>query len=276
VLAGTADETYEFIFLDSKRTEYAAWWPDLRRVLRPGGPPVAADRAVQVAEGAPRDPGLGFVTAFGVTTMLWAWRRKQVQLPIAGEQPQQIGALRAEGRERCCQRSVAEVDCARPTCLTPLRGQRSAYGQTVISDQTAQGSRVLWQRDCLLNSRIHRGRLIADRSQAIVHGGFVFVAGQLPFVPGSSERVVGTIEEQTEQVLRNISAVLEAAGSSLARTVQMTIYVSDMELWGRVNTTYARVLGNHKPARAVVPVGLLHYGYQIEVQAIGAVGKPGA
>jgi 2-iminobutanoate/2-iminopropanoate deaminase len=111
-------------------------------------------------------------------------------------------------------------------------------------------------------------------SQAIVHGGLVFVAGQLPFVPGSSERVVGTIEEQTEQVLRNISAVLEAAGSSLARTVQMTIYVSDMELWGRVNVTYARILGSHKPARAVVPVGLLHYGYQIEVQAIGAVGEP--
>ena len=51
----------------------------------------------------------------------------------------------------------------------------------------------------------------------------------------------------------------------------MTIYVSDMELWGRVNATYARVLGAHRPARAVVPVGALHYGYQIEVQAIGAV-----
>ena len=110
-------------------------------------------------------------------------------------------------------------------------------------------------------------------SQAIVHNGFAFVAGQLPFVPGRSDHQVGTIEEQTEQTLRNVSAVLEAAGSSLAKTVQMTIYVSDMELWGRVNAAYAKVLGDHKPARAVVPVGELHYGYQIEIQAIGAVGE---
>jgi len=109
-------------------------------------------------------------------------------------------------------------------------------------------------------------------SQAIVHGGFAFVAGQLPFVPGRNDHVVGTIEEQTEQTLRNVGAVLEAAGSALGKTVQMTIYVSDMELWGRVNAAYAKVMGDHKPARAVVPVGALHYGYQIEIQAIGAVG----
>jgi 2-iminobutanoate/2-iminopropanoate deaminase len=109
-------------------------------------------------------------------------------------------------------------------------------------------------------------------SHAIVHSGLAFVSGQLPFVPGSTDRKVGTIEEQTEQTLRNVGAVLEAAGSSLAKCVQMTIYVSDMELWGRVNTTYAKVMGDSKPARAVVPVGLLHYGYQIEIQAVGAVG----
>jgi 2-iminobutanoate/2-iminopropanoate deaminase len=108
-------------------------------------------------------------------------------------------------------------------------------------------------------------------SQAIVHGGLAFVAGQLPFVPGSAEHRVGTIEEQTEQALRNVGAVLDAAGSSLAKAVQMTIYVSDMGLWSRVNVAYARMMGEHKPARAVVPVGDLHYGYQIEIQAIGAV-----
>jgi 2-iminobutanoate/2-iminopropanoate deaminase len=109
-------------------------------------------------------------------------------------------------------------------------------------------------------------------SQGIVHGGVVYVAGQLPIVPGQKEHKPGTIEEQTEQVLKNISAVLEAAGSSLSKTLQMTIYVSDMELWGRVNATYSRILGEHKPARAVVPVNALHYGYLIEVQAIGAIG----
>ena len=112
-------------------------------------------------------------------------------------------------------------------------------------------------------------------SQAIVHAGLVYVAGQLPIVPGRAEHVVGSIEEQTEQVLRNIAAVLEAAGSSLSRTLQMTIYVTDISLWSRVNATYARILGDHKPARAVVPVGALHYGYQIEVQAIGSVAGKG-
>ncbi len=108
-------------------------------------------------------------------------------------------------------------------------------------------------------------------SQAIVHNGFAFVAGQLPMVPGATTHVAGSIEEQTEQVLRNIEAVLKAAGSSLDQVVQMTIYVSDMELWGRVNVAYAKVMGDHRPARAVVPVNDLHFGYQIEVQAIGAV-----
>lgn len=112
-------------------------------------------------------------------------------------------------------------------------------------------------------------------SQAIVHGGLVYVAGQLPLVAGRAEHVVGSIEEQTEQVLKNIAAILEASGSSLSRTLQMTIYVSDISLWSRVNATYARILGDHRPARAVVPVGALHYGYQIEVQAIGAVAGRG-
>jgi len=55
----------------------------------------------------------------------------------------------------------------------------------------------------------------------------------------------------------------------------MTIYVTDISLWSRLNATYARILGDHKPARAVVPVGALHYGYQIEVQAIGSVAGKG-
>ena len=107
-------------------------------------------------------------------------------------------------------------------------------------------------------------------SQAIIHNGVVYVAGQLPIKPGSTDRSVGSIEEQTEQTLRNVESILQAAGSGLDRVLQMTIYVSDIELWGGVNTAYARVMGAHKPARAVVPVKDLHYGYQIEIQAIAA------
>lgn len=108
-------------------------------------------------------------------------------------------------------------------------------------------------------------------SQGIVHNGVVYVAGQLPIVPGSSERIVGSMEQQTEQTLRNVEAVLVACGSGLDRVLQMTIYVSDISAWGAVNATYARIMGDHKPARAVVPVKDLHYGYQIEIQAIAAV-----
>ena len=73
-------------------------------------------------------------------------------------------------------------------------------------------------------------------------------------MPGQTEHTPGTIEEQTEQTLRNVAAVLEAGGSSLSHALQMTIYVSDISLWGRVNATYARVMGDAKPTRAVVPV----------------------
>jgi 2-iminobutanoate/2-iminopropanoate deaminase len=108
-------------------------------------------------------------------------------------------------------------------------------------------------------------------SQAIVHHGLVYVAGQLPIRPRSTSREVGTIEEQTRQVLANVGAILEAAGSGLDRVLQMTVYISDIELWGRFNAVYAEVMGAHRPARAVVPVTSLHYGCQVEVQAIGAV-----
>lgn len=107
-------------------------------------------------------------------------------------------------------------------------------------------------------------------SQAIVHDGVVYVAGQLPIAPGSSDRTVGSMEQQTEQTLRNLEAILKAAGSGLDKVLQMTIYVSDISLWGEVNIAYARVMGAHKPARAVVPVRDLHHGYQIEIQAIAA------
>lgn len=110
-------------------------------------------------------------------------------------------------------------------------------------------------------------------SQAVVHGGLVFVAGQLPIDPNRRTRDAGTIEEQTECVLRNVEAILRAAGSSLDRVLQMTLYVSDIELWGRVDEVYTRVMRDHRPARAVVPTRNLHHGYQIEIQAIAAAGE---
>lgn len=108
-------------------------------------------------------------------------------------------------------------------------------------------------------------------SQAIVHGGLVYVAGQLPKDPLGTGPQPQSIEEQTERVMRNVEAILVEAGSRLDRVLQMTVYVADMSLWGRVNATLARVLGDHRPARAVVPTPGLHHDYQIEVQVIAAV-----
>lgn len=82
------------------------------------------------------------------------------------------------------------------------------------------------------------------------------------------EPFTGDIGEQTELALRNVEAVLKAAGSRLDRVLQMTIYVSDMDLWDAVNKKYAEVMGDHRPARAIVPVKDLHFGTQIEIQAI--------
>jgi enamine deaminase RidA (YjgF/YER057c/UK114 family) len=85
------------------------------------------------------------------------------------------------------------------------------------------------------------------------------------------EPFAGAIDEQTELALRNVEAVLHEAGSDLDHVLQMTIYISDIELWGKVNETYARVMGNHRPARAIVPVKDLHFDTKIEIQAIAAI-----
>jgi len=110
-------------------------------------------------------------------------------------------------------------------------------------------------------------------SQAIVHNNLVYVSGQLPIDPESGEKRIGSIEEQTEQALKNLSEILKAAGSSLNQVIKTTVYISDIELWNRVNAVYARFFGEHRPARAVVPTRNLHFGFQIEIEAIAALDK---
>src|SRR5690242_8642536 len=107
-------------------------------------------------------------------------------------------------------------------------------------------------------------------SQAVVYNGLVFVSGQLPIDPHTGQRLTGSIDQQTEQCLKNIAEILQAAGSDLSRVLKMTVYVSDMELWSAVNEVYARVMGDHRPARAIVPVKELHYGFKIEIETIAA------
>lgn len=112
---------------------------------------------------------------------------------------------------------------------------------------------------------------VGHYSSAVVHNGLVFVSGQLPRNAVTGEVETGAIEAQTELALRNVEAILLEANSDLNHVLQFTIYVSEMELWNQVNETYARILGEHKPARAIVPVKNLHFGTKIEIQAIAAV-----
>jgi 2-iminobutanoate/2-iminopropanoate deaminase len=108
-------------------------------------------------------------------------------------------------------------------------------------------------------------------SSAVVHNGLVFVSGQLPRNAVTGEVETGAIELQTELALQNVEDILVAANSDLNHVLQFTIYVSEMDDWDKVNETYARILGEHKPARAIVPVKDLHFGTKIEIQAIAAV-----
>ena len=107
-------------------------------------------------------------------------------------------------------------------------------------------------------------------SQATVYNGLVFVAGQLGIDPISGEKKLGSIEEQTEQALNNVHAILKAAGSDWDRVLKMNVSITDINLWEAVNKIFAKVLGENRPARAVIPCGPLHHGFLIEIEAIAA------
>ena len=108
-------------------------------------------------------------------------------------------------------------------------------------------------------------------SQAVVHDGVVYVAGQLPVVPEEPARKLETFEEQANRVIDNVFAILEAAGSSPDLVIRATVYIADVAHWPAFNAIYAAKFGAHKPARTVVPVAGLHYGYLVEMDAIAAV-----
>jgi 2-iminobutanoate/2-iminopropanoate deaminase len=106
-------------------------------------------------------------------------------------------------------------------------------------------------------------------SHAVAAGGFVFVSGQLPIAPDGRKLNEAPFDEQARQVLDNVAAALTAAGSSVSRLVQVRVYVTDIQSWPAFNALYAAWAGDARPARAVVPVPELHYGFKIEVEAVG-------
>ena len=107
-------------------------------------------------------------------------------------------------------------------------------------------------------------------SQCIEHNGVLYISGQLPGNP-KIKSIPEDIEGQTRIVLEKIKLILEQAGSSKEKVIQMRIYISDIGLWEGVNRVYAGFFGEHKPVRCVVPTGRLHYGCLIEVEAVAAL-----
>lgn len=109
---------------------------------------------------------------------------------------------------------------------------------------------------------------IGPYSQAIDAGDFVFLSGQVPIDPKTGELVPGDIAAQTERVLDNLAAVLEAAGCSFADVVKTTIYLMDLGDFQTVNATYAKRFSTAPPARATVQVSALPKGSRVEIDAI--------
>ena len=107
-------------------------------------------------------------------------------------------------------------------------------------------------------------------SQAMVNGGEVFISGLLPVTPSGTKLSDAPFAAQANQVLDNLEAVLAAAGSNLSQLLQVRVYITSIDNWAEFNALYAQRLGGHKPARAVVPVPCLHYGFLLEVEAMAA------
>ncbi len=113
---------------------------------------------------------------------------------------------------------------------------------------------------------------IGPYSQAIVTGGFVYTAGQIALDPETGEMVEGDVAAETARVLDNLSAVLEAAGSSLGQVVKTTVYLADLADYAVVNEVYARYFGAPPPARSAVGVAALPRGARVEIDLIARTG----
>ncbi len=112
---------------------------------------------------------------------------------------------------------------------------------------------------------------IGPYSQAMSVDGWVFCSGQIPIDPKTGELVEGSIGAQTDQVLKNLAAVLEAAGASLARVVKTTVFLSDMSYFADMNVVYAEHFGDHRPARAAVAVRTLPKNVDVEIEAVARI-----
>ena len=112
---------------------------------------------------------------------------------------------------------------------------------------------------------------IGPYAQAVVANGLLFTAGQIPLDPVTMQVVEGDVEAQTEQVLRNLDAVLASAGAGWGDVVKTTVFLTDMRDFPRMNEVYARAMGDARPARSTVQVSALPRGVLVEIDLIAAL-----
>ena len=108
-------------------------------------------------------------------------------------------------------------------------------------------------------------------SQAIIHNGLVYVSGQGAVDPKTNQISLGTVEEEAELALENIRIILEEAGSSLDKALKVTVYLLDIEEWGRFNEVYKRYFREDRPARVAIQAGKLPFGTRVEIDAIAYI-----
>jgi 2-iminobutanoate/2-iminopropanoate deaminase len=112
---------------------------------------------------------------------------------------------------------------------------------------------------------------IGPYSQAVIAGGFLFSAGQIPLDPSTGQMVEGGITAQTEQVMKNLSSVLDAAGLEWTSVVKTTVYLHDMADFPTVNEIYGKAIGDARPARSTVQVTALPRGALVEIDLVATV-----
>lgn len=117
----------------------------------------------------------------------------------------------------------------------------------------------------------HAPAAIGPYSQAIIVNGMVFTAGQTPIVPGTKALVEGGIREQTRQVLENVKAILEAAGTSLDKVVKTTVFLKDMNDFAAMNEVYGAYFATTPPARSTVQVARLPLDAMVEIETIAVL-----
>lgn len=111
---------------------------------------------------------------------------------------------------------------------------------------------------------------VGPYSQAVKHGGLLYTAGQIPINPVTNELVLDSFAAQTRQVLDNLKAVCEAAGTSLDQAIKVTVYLQDLARFAEMNAIYQEYFGNSKPARSTVQAAALPKGVDVEMDLIAA------